>query len=81
MESLVGPARVDIMASIALIARKIDTLCASYISYRYVHTSNAPHLSLRWQSGMYVCMYVSTSNKLHACKAICPLPSASCHPL
>lgn len=53
-----GPARVDIMASIALIARKIDILCASYISYRYVHTSNAPHLSLRWQSGMYVCMYI-----------------------
>lgn len=52
MESLVGPARVDIMASIALLARKIDTLCASYISYRYVHTSNARHLSLRWQNGM-----------------------------
>lgn len=57
MESLVGPARVDIMASIALLARKIDTLCASYISYRYVHTSNARHLSLRWQSGMYVVLY------------------------
>lgn len=35
---LVEPALIGIMASIALLARKLDTLSASHISNRYVYT-------------------------------------------